>query len=100
MLQAQQDLNRFEEKKIKVIAVCPENPKAVKKFAEKHSLSFDLVSDKKHEIADKYGQQVIFFKLGRMPAQIICNKKGKAVFKHYAKNMKDIVSNDEILSKF
>jgi hypothetical protein len=37
------------------------------------------------------------FKLGRMPAQIIVNKKGIARYVHYGDSMSDIPSNEELL---
>ncbi len=100
MMQLHQDIEKFNEKKIKVIAICPEKIEAVNKFMEKNELSFDLVSDNNHKLAGIYGQETKLLKLGRMPAQVIIDNDEKIKFKHYANSMKDIIENQEILSKF
>ena len=99
MLQLQQDLERFEEKGVRIVAVCPETEDKIEAFLEKHTCQFDFVSDPDHKHADQYGQQVKLLKLGRMPAQILIDKKGNIVFSHFASSMKAIVDNDEILLK-
>jgi peroxiredoxin Q/BCP len=45
-----------------------------------------------------YGQQVNLFKLGRMPAQVLVDKAGKARYVHYGHSMSDIPSNEELLA--
>ncbi len=99
MMQLHQDADKFEEKKIKLIAICPEKIEKVKKFQEEKNLNFDLVSDYDHYLADKYGQETKILKLGRMPAQIIIDKERKIFCKHYASSMRDIIENDEVLKK-
>lgn len=89
MLQLQEEVKKFDEKKIKLVVICPEKVEDVEKFAEKHNISFDLVSDPKHIIADKYGQQIKILKLGRMPAEILLDKDCKIITKHYGNNMAD-----------
>ncbi len=100
MMQLHQDIEKFEAKKIKVIAICPEKIEQVIKFQEKNNLSFDLVSDSDHSLANKYGQETKILKLGRMPAQIVLDKNSSVLFKRYAKNMKDITENEAVLSMF
>jgi peroxiredoxin Q/BCP len=41
---------------------------------------------------------VKIFKLGRMPAQMLIDKKGILRFVHYGHSMKDIPSTEEVLS--
>ncbi len=97
MVQLYQDRDKFEENKIKVVVICPENMEGITKFVSKNRVSFDLVSDENHILADKYGQKVVLMKLGRMPAQIVLDKNEDIIFKHYSNSMKDIVENDELL---
>ncbi len=99
-MQLHQDIEKFEEKKIKVIAICPEKIEGVKKYISKNTLAFDLVADNEHALGDKYGQKVNLLKLGRMPAQIILDKNGTSVFEYYSNSMADITENDQILNKF
>ncbi len=98
MMQLHQDIEKFEAKKIKVLAICPEKVEGVEKYMQKNPLSFDLLADNSHVIADKYSQKVSIFKLGRMPAQIILDKNEEVLFEHHAKSMADIVENEEILT--
>jgi peroxiredoxin Q/BCP len=44
-----------------------------------------------------YGQEIKLFKLGRMPAQVIVDRKGVARFAHYGHSMSDIPDNRELL---
>lgn len=99
MLQLQEDYEKFLNKNIRILAVCPENEDKVISFKEKNNISFDLLPDNTHEIAKRYSQQFRILKLGRMPAQIILNKDLNKVFEHYSDNMKDIIKNEEILAE-
>ncbi len=45
----------YLRKKIKVLGISPDKPESLLKFAVKEGLSFDLLSDVDHEIADAYG---------------------------------------------
>ena len=44
-----------------------------------------------------YGQEIKLFKFGRMPAQVLVDRAGRARFVHYGHDMSDIPSNVEIL---
>lgn len=45
----------FHRLKVKVLGVSPDKQANLIKFAEKEGLSFDLLSDENHEVADEYG---------------------------------------------
>ena len=60
-----------------------------KMFWTKEKMPFVGLSDSKHTVADLYGQEVKLLKLGRMPALMIVDKKGRIRFAHYADNMRD-----------
>ncbi len=100
MMQLHQDIDKFESKKIRVVAICPDKESDIEKFIDDNNILFDMVSDRSHSIADKYGQQVNIFKLGRMPAQIMLDKNKEVIFKHYASNMKNIIENEDVLMQF
>ncbi len=97
MMRLHHDIEKFDKKSIRVIAVCPESVLGIEKFTNKQPMNFDMLSDEKHLIADKYRQQVKILKLGRLPAQIVIDKDQKVVFKHIGSNMKDIVEEDAFL---
>ena len=54
--------------------------------------------DPEHMVLKLYGQEVNLFKLGRMPAQVVVDREGRARFAHYGHSMSDIPANEEILS--
>ncbi|MEP6921438.1 MAG: thioredoxin-dependent thiol peroxidase [bacterium] len=47
--------SEFQKRGIKILGVSPDQEKAHKKFTEKYSLPFTLLSDTDHAIADAYG---------------------------------------------
>ncbi len=99
MMQLHQDKEKFENKDIKIIVICPEREDKIRKFLDKEPLDLTFVSDPTHTLADNYNQQVKLFKLGRMPAQILINQDGNKVLEHFANSMADIIENEEILAK-
>lgn len=54
--------------------------------------------DPKHKIADLYGQEWNIFKLGRVPALMLVDKKGNIRYQHYGDSMRDIPENALILA--
>ncbi len=98
MLQLQQELSLLKEHKIKPVVIVPEPQTKLDSFLAKQPLDFTFVSDPKHILADKYGQEVKLLKLGRMPAQIVLNSELKQVYSHFAKSMADIVDEKIIIS--
>jgi peroxiredoxin Q/BCP len=48
-------LKELKSKNIAVIGVSPDTPETQKKFDDKHNLSFSLLSDPDHKIAEAYG---------------------------------------------
>jgi thioredoxin-dependent peroxiredoxin len=45
----------YERAGAKVLGVSPDPVAAIKKFAEKHTLDFELLADENHEVAELYG---------------------------------------------
>ncbi|HEV7769308.1 MAG TPA: thioredoxin-dependent thiol peroxidase [Solirubrobacterales bacterium] len=45
----------YDEAGVRVIGVSPDEPAALKKFADKFDLGFTLLGDKDHAVADAYG---------------------------------------------
>ncbi len=98
MVQLHQDKEKFDEKKIEVIAICPENEEKIKKFLRKQNLDLTFIADPSHNLAKSYKQRVSIFKLGRLPAQILLDKEGNRIFEHYSNSMSDIMENEQILN--
>ncbi len=99
-MQLHRDIEKFKVKNVRVVVVCPEKIDVVENFSDTNNISFDMVSDDKHVLARRYGQKVNYFKLGRMPAQLIMDSNAKFVFQHFANSMGDIIDNFDILDTF
>jgi len=98
MAQLRQDHAQFEMAGTTVVVVGPESSEAFASYWRKHALPFIGLPDPTHTILKLYGQQIKLFKLGRMPAQVLVDRRGIARFAHYGHDMSDIPRNEEILS--
>ncbi len=98
MTQLRQDEEKIISRNTVIIVAGPDSAKDFKKFWAKNDLHFIGIPDPSHSILKMFGQEVNLFKLGRMPAQVIVDKKGIARFAHYGHVMSDIPENVEILS--
>ncbi len=75
----------------------PETKEKFASFWKTNQLPFIGLPDPQHTVLKLYGQEVNLFKLGRMPAQVMVDKKGIARYVHYGKSMSDIPDNGELL---
>ena len=98
MMQLHQGFEEFNKRDTIIVAIGPENAESFKKYWVEHELPFYGLPDEEHTVLKLYGQVVNLFKLGRLPAQMIIDKKGVLRYVHYGHDMKDIPSNEEILS--
>jgi len=99
MAQLRQDYNRFVEKDTVVLAVGPDSQEAFQKYWRQNEIPFIGLADSDHTVAKKYDQEVNLLKFGRVPAQMLIDKKGELRFVHYANSMSDIPENETILEK-
>ncbi len=94
-----QEYDEFVKRGAEVIAIGPESENAFSSWWQEHRMPFVGLADPDHSVSRLYGQQVKIFKLGRMPAQLIIDKKGMIRYKHYGNSMSDIPENSVILAK-
>ncbi len=80
-----------------MVAIGPDGPRAFQRYWADQHLPFAGCPDPKHQVADVYGQQVNWLKLGRMPALLIVDKAGQIRYQHYGESMQDIPRNAEVL---
>lgn len=99
MLQLQQKLDFLKQQKIAVAVVVPDKKAKLDKYLANNPLDLNFVLDDKHQVADKYQQEVKLLRLGRMPAQIVLNNQLKPVYQHFAKSMADIVAEEIIFQE-
>jgi peroxiredoxin Q/BCP len=98
MAQLRQDYLDFVARDIEVIVVGPEDATAFERYFRKESLPFIGLPDPRAGVLKLYGQEVNLFKLGRMPAQVLIDKTGRARYVHYGQSMSDIPENAELLA--
>jgi len=97
MSQLRQDYKKFVKKETEILVVGPEEMQSFKAFWDDKGLPFVGLPNPDQTVLRLFGQEVNLFKLGRMPAQVVIDKKGYARFVHYGKSMSDIPSNQELL---
>jgi len=99
MAQLRREHDEFIKRGAEVIAIGPESARAFTEWWQEHDMPFTGLADPDHSVSKLYGQQVKIFKLGRLPAQLIIDKKGMIRYKHYGSSMSDIPENGDILAK-
>lgn len=87
----------FTELETEVIAVGPDDAAAFRRMFGRLGASFPGIPDPEHRIAEVYGQQVVWWKLGRLPAQFLIDKNGVVRFSEYSRSMSQITPPEEIL---
>jgi len=97
MAQLRQDHEEFKKSETIIVVVGPEGRYAFARYWRDNDLPFIGLPDPRHTVLKTYGQQIKLFKLGRMPAQVLVDKRGVARFAHYGHDMADIPSDSEIL---
>jgi peroxiredoxin len=97
MAQLRQGYDLFVAQDAEIVVVGPEDRQAFVDYWRAENMPFVGLPDPKHTVLKLYGQQVNLFKLGRMPAQIVIDKAGRARYVHYGHDMSDIPDNQQIL---
>jgi len=97
MAQLRSEYKEFVKRGAEIIAIGPEDRDGFASWWIKNEMPFIGLSDPDHRVSKLYGQEVKIFKLGRMPAQLIIDKKGIIRYMHYGNSMSDISENSEIL---
>ena len=97
MAQLRQDFAEFEKRNVVIMVVGPEDSTAFTRYFGENSLPFTGLPDPTHSVLKTYGQEIKLFKFGRMPAQVLVDRTGRARFVHYGHDMTDIPKNSEML---
>ncbi len=98
MAQLRHDYQQFTDRQAEVMALGPEDTRAFSEFWRAQKMPFTGLPDPRHTIAKMFGQRVNVLKLGRMPALVIIDKEGRIRYGYYGDSMRDIPSNEEVLS--
>ncbi|MBN1681421.1 MAG: redoxin domain-containing protein [Anaerolineae bacterium] len=98
MAQLRQDYDQFVARDAVVLVVGSDSKDAFQDYWQKHALPFVGLPNPDHSVAKLYGQQVRLIKLGRMPALVVIDKRGRVHYQHHGNSMRDIPPNDRILA--
>ena len=99
MAQLRQDYEQFVQKDAAIVVIGPEDAAAFAAYWEREELPFIGLPDPDHTVADRYGQEVKWLKLGRVPALMIIDKQGIVRYAHYGDSMRDIPANADVLAQ-
>jgi peroxiredoxin len=88
----------FEKVGAQIIVVAPHDTQKMASYWTEKKLPFPGIPDPDGKLRKLYGQQRKILKFGLMPAQFVIDTQGQVVYAHYAASMKDIPSNELILS--
>jgi peroxiredoxin len=99
MAQLRRDYSEFVKRDAEVIAIGPEKAETFTKWWHEHQMPFIGLPDPDHTVSKRYGQQVKLLKLGRLPAQLVIDKKGVIRYLHYGSSMSDVAENSELPAK-
>lgn len=97
MAQLCQDYHLFVEQDAEILVIGPEDKETFRAYWKKHDLPFIGLPDPNHSVLKLYGQEVNLYKLGRMPAMVIVDKKGVVRFVHYGHSISDIPDNLDVI---
>jgi peroxiredoxin len=92
------EYGRFVDKGAEVLAVGPEGPHRFRQVWEEQRFPFVGLADPRHTVENRYGQEVIPAKFGRMPALMVIDKQGVIRYAHFGEDMSDIPKNANMLA--
>lgn len=91
------DYAEFQKRNAAVLVVGPDGPFAFRRYWEENDMPFIGLPDLRSRVANRYYQEVNLFKLGRMPALFVIDRRGLIRFAHYGDSMQDIPPNELVL---
>jgi peroxiredoxin Q/BCP len=96
MAQLRQGYDLLQERGAEVLVVGPDSMEDFQHYWKQNQLPFIGVPDESRAVSEMYGQEIIWIKVGRMPALFIIDLEGMIRYAHYGNSMRDILSMDEI----
>ena len=97
MAQLRQDYSKFAAQDAEILVIGPDSREAFRDKWDAERILFVGLADPYHRVAKLYGQQVRLLKLGRMPALVVIDKRGRVYYQHYGNSMSDIPANELLL---
>ena len=97
MMQLHQNYDKILRSHTKIVVIGPEDANSFRTYWKDNDFKFYGIPDEKHYVLNLYEQKINLFMLGRMPAQMLVDKKGVLRYIHYGRSMKDIPEISEML---
>lgn len=88
----------FVEHNAEIIAVGPNDMQAFKNYWSEQNIPYIGLPDANHTVSNLYRQEVIAFKLGRMPLNCVIDRDGRMRYTHFGSNMTDIPDNETFIN--
>lgn len=98
MAQLRRDYQKFIDRQAEIVVVGPDSAPAFARYWQKESLPFVGLADPDHQVAGLYGQQVKLLRLGRLPALVLIDRRGRIRYQHYGDSMAEIPANADLLA--
>jgi peroxiredoxin len=92
------DYAAFTARDAEIVCIGPDGPNAFRRYWGVNEIPYIGLPDPKHKVANLYGQEWNIFKLGRVPALLLVDKKGNIRYQHYSDSMADIPENSLVLA--
>jgi peroxiredoxin Q/BCP len=92
-----EDYQEFARRGGVIVAVGPDSPEELREYWARERIPFVGLADPRHEVADRYGQEVNLLRLGRMPALLVVDAAGQIRYARYSTWMTDYPPTAELL---
>ena len=80
----------LEQEGIRVIVIAPDSKEALGAYRDRHGLIVPMISDAQGTLLSLLGQQVQWWKFGRLPATLAVRGDGQVVWRQVGRTMRDI----------
>ena len=97
MAQLCHDYSKFQALNTEIVVMVPNGPFMINRYLKNNPTPYIILSDKGSKVAAKYFQIKQFFAIGT-PSVFIVDQRGKIVYTHYAKSVKEVPVSDEPLA--
>lgn len=97
-MQLRRDYSQFTERLAEVLIVGPDPAHAFRHHWLREDIPFPGLADPDHAVADLYGQEVNWLRLGRQPALLLIDMQGRIRYRQQGRWMTQIPANSELLA--
>jgi len=82
---------------VEVLIISPDKPAALKNYLLNHQMNVRAIADPAGLLLQQFGQEILWWRLGRMPAVLGVNPKGIVVYRHMGQSMRDVPKFEEVI---